>query len=762
MSAVTTQHYDYKIVSKTKGHNLIAKVSYNSRSKVFDEEENIMKYSHTSNKDHVDTMVILPDGAPDKFHNPRTLWNEVKRREPGRQAKNLKIAIPHEFIFKTGDGPLDYDFSEGKNLVLEHLNREFVSKGYPCQVDYHLSYNKKNEPNFHAHVLIAERQMINGQWVDAKSHKIYLDENDNIIQPIESPKLLFGKLMYDKDKNIIMEPGYKILQYDQDGKPLLDKRGYPVTKDIRVPIVSKRKDGKKEWKERKKRNTDIDDKGNVKRLRKAWEVLQNEYYKKLNIRTENGEILQVDHRPFKEKYKDIPPELRPEPTKRAKYGILKESILEYNKSVMERRRLIKTALEKEAQIRTKKFIFNQKKINELDAIIEAENNFCRDINPKKLYIDRWETNYNSLKSQVEEHDKKVIDMLRRNLNYNQKQRSVIDKTDKYKTEKNKRLKRHAVSMQKIINGILSFRNNNIDIVSLAGQSYNRLNNAKKVAFIKSVIGDKTAKIYASFLTRNNPDKSDALDGLIAKPPAIPDERANSKLIENATEAIAGEKSISIDWNTLTGEAPPKKVIDSVNSYHTALAFYDDKLNNSNQWRTRTVIDSGKIETPEKINEDFQDEVSKIANSAKEVSFTGTVEERIKQVIHLYEQTRQKNIPYNPTTKTIIGKELKSIKSDLIKKVVGRLSPLQRAEILIHCNPTSTLSDNEKIEEYLDNKSKKLIECVSDTGCQADYDLYKKFGDFNRLYFGLHTKKTQNTKQQSQQQNQQNAQNMGRS
>ena len=750
MSAVTTQHYDYKIVSKTKGHNLIAKVSYNSRSKVFDEEENIMKYSHTSNKDHVDdTMVILPDGAPEKFHNPRTLWNEVKRREPGRQAKNLKIAIPHEFIKRIGDGPLDYDFSEGKNLVLEHLNKEFVSKGYPCQVDFHLSYNKKNEPNFHAHVLVAERQLINGQWVDAKSHKIYLDEKDNIIQPIQSPKLLFGKLMY-KDNKIVMEPGYKILQYDQDGKPLLDKRGYPVTKDIRVPIVSKRKDGKKEWKERKKRNTDIDDKGNVKRLRKAWEVLQNEYYKKLNIRTENGEILQVDHRPFKEKYKDIPPELRPEPTKRAKYGILKESILEYNKSVMERRRLIKTALEKEAQIRTKKFIFNQKKINELDAIIEAENNFCRDINPKKLYIDRWETNYNSLKSQVEEHDKKVIDMLRRNLNYNQKQRSVIDKTDKYKTEKNKRLKRHAVSMQKIINGILSFRNNNIDIVSLAGQSYNRLNNAKKVAFIKSVIGDKTAKIYASFLTRNNPDKSDALDGLIAKPPAIPDERANSKLIENATEAIAGEKSISIDWNTLTGEAPPKKVIDSVNSYHTALAFYDDKLNSSNQWRTRTVIDSEKIETPEKINQDFEDEISKIANSDKDVSFSGTVEERIKQARIIYEKTRAEKIPYSQDTKDLFGLELKNIKKDLVEKVVMRLSPLQRAEILKNCPKNSTLPDNEKITNYLDKLSGKLKTYAENTGCQDDHKLYKDFGEINKYYFGLQNKTLQQTQQPQQQ------------
>lgn len=739
MNVVTAQHYDFKIVTKTKGHNIIAKSAYNARKTMFDELEQKNKYSHTSNKDHLETVVLLPEGAPAKYKEPATLWNDVQRNESGRMAKNLIIAIPKELEPKIG-----------KELVLEHIKREFVSKGFCCQVDFHLSHGKSGKPNFHAHVIASERQLVNGKWATAKSHKVYIDENNKIIEPILSPKLHFGKLQFDQENNVIMEPGYKKLQYDQDGKPLLDEKGYPVTIDIRTPAKTKNPK-RKTWRERKERTTDIDEKGNVEKLRKAWQDIQNEYFEKYNVRTENGEILQVDHRPFKEKYKDIPEELRPEPTKRSKGGIVRDTIIEYNKSVMERRRLIKTALEKEAQIRTKKFIFNQKKINELDAIIEAENNFCRDINPKKLFIDRWETNYNSLKSQVEEHDKKVIDMLRRNLDYNQKQRSVIDKTDKYKKEKIKRLNRHAVSMQKIINGILSFRNNNIDIVSLAGQSYNRLNNAKKVAFIKSVIGDKTAKIYASFLTRNNPDKSDALDGLIAKPPAIPDERANSKLIENATEAIAGEKSISIDWNTLTGEAPPKKVIDSVNSYHTALAFYDDKLNSNNQWRTRTVIDSGKIETPEKINQDFQNEVSEITNSAKEVSFTGTVEERIKQVIHLYEQTRQKNIPYNPTTKTIIGKELKSIKSDLIKKVVGRLSPLQRTEILSHCNPTSTLSETDRIKNYLNGKSIKLKDYSHATGCQNDHDLYVKFGNLNKAYFDLPTNQAQ------QQQTQQNDQ-----
>ena len=745
---MTTQHYNYKIVTKTKGHNIIAKSAYNARTKMYDEMEEKNKYPHTSKKDHMGTVVLLPADAPAKYLNPANLWNDVQRNEKGRMAKNLILAIPNELGIEAG-----------KKLVLEHINREFVSKGFCCQVDFHLSYGKSGKPNFHAHILVSERQIIHGKWADAKSHKIYLDEHNNIIEPILSPKLHFGKLQFDKNNNVIMELGYKKLQYDQNGKPLLNEKGYPVTIDIRVPAKSKNAK-RKTWHERKNPVTDIDKKGNVNRLRKAWQDLQNEYYKKYNIRTENGKILQVDHRPFKEKFADIPEELRPEPTKRAKGGIVRDSIIEYNKSVMDRRRLIKTALEKEADLKTKKFIFSQKKIAELDAIIEAENNFCRDIDPKKLYVDRWETNYNSLKSQVEEHDRKVIEMLRRNLDYNQKQRSVIDKTDKYKKEKIKRLNRHAAAMQKIINGILSFRNNNIDIGSLAGQSYDKLNNAKKIAFVRNVIGDKTAKIYASFLTRTKPDRSDALDGLIAKPPAIPDEKVNSKLIENATEAIAGTETISIDFNKISEETPHKTVVDSISAYHTALGFYNDKLT-GNSWKTRTIIDSEKIETPEKINQDFQDEVSKIANSAKEFRFTGTVEERIKQVMHLYEQTRQKKIPYNPATKIIIGEELKSIKSDLIKKIVGRLSPLQRTEILNHCNPTSTLSDNDKIEEYLNSKSIRLKDYISDTGCQTDYNLYKKFGEFNKLYFGLHTKQTQNTKQQSQQQSQQNAQNMGR-
>ena len=741
VNVVTTQHYGYKIVTKTKGHNIIAKSAYNARTKMYDEIEERNKYPHTSNKDHLETVVLLPDGAPAKYANPSTLWNDVQRNETGRMAKSLIIAIPNEL-----------EIEAGKNLVLEHINREFISKGFCGQVDFHLSYGKSGLPNLHAHALVTERQLVHGKWADAKSHKVYIDENNKIIEPILSPKLHFGKLQFDKNNNVIMEPGYKKLQYDQDGKPLLDKKGYPVVIDIRVPAKSKNPK-RKTWRERKEPVTDIDKQGNLNQLRKAWQDLQNEYYKKYNIRTENGELLQVDHRPFKEKFADIPEELRPEPTKRAKGGIVRDTIIEYNKSVMERRRLIKTALEKEADLKTKKFIFNQKKINELDAIIEAENNFCRDINPKKLYIDRWETNYNSLKSQVEEHDKKVVDMLRRNLDYNQKQRSVIDKTDKYKKEKVKRLNRHAAAMQKIINCILSFRNNNININFLAGQSYDKLNNAKKVAFIKNVIGDKTAKIYASFLTRNNPDKSDALDGLIAKPPVVPDEKANNKLIKNATKAILDKDTISIDFNKISEETPHKTVVDSINAYHTALEFYNDKLTGT-LWRTRTVIDSDNIENPEKINQDFQDEVSKIDSSTKTISFTGTVEERIKQVAVIYEKTRTKKLPFSYDTKKAISNELKLIKTELIENVVEHLSPMQRTEILNHCKP-STLSETDRIKDYLNGKSIKLKDYSHAAGCQTEHDLYVKFGKLNKAYFDLPTNQAQ------QQQTQQNAQNQGR-
>ena len=73
VNVVTAQHYDFKIVTKTKGHNIIAKSAYNARKTMFDELEQKNKYSHTSNKDHKGTVILLPDGAPSKYKEPAIL-----------------------------------------------------------------------------------------------------------------------------------------------------------------------------------------------------------------------------------------------------------------------------------------------------------------------------------------------------------------------------------------------------------------------------------------------------------------------------------------------------------------------------------------------------------------------------------------------------------------------------------------------------------------------------------------------------------------
>ena len=740
---MATQHYDYKIVNKAKGHNLIAKVAYNSRHKVYDEEEQKMKYPHTATSDHVDTVMLLPKKAPKKYNNPSVLWNEVKQREPKRQAKNMIIGVPHELIKRTGTGPLDYDFSIGKKIILDHLNREFVSKGYFCQVDFHLSYNKKGEPNFHAHVLLSERQMINGKWTEAKSHKIYLDKNNKIIEPIPSPKLLFGKLVYDKDNNLVMEPGYKILQYNNDGKPLLDKRGYPVTTDIRVPIISKRKDGKKEWKERKRSNTNVDDKGNLKRFRTAWQDIQNEYFKKYNILDQIGNILQVDHRPFREKYADIPPELRPEPTKRAPRGILNQSIIEYNKAVMERRKLITLAKDKVNKIRIKKSAVNAIQ----NRILKEEDNFIKTLNPQKLYVDRWNNFYNDMISKVKSQETDIMIMLQQSLKNNRNQQTNMDKN----SDEAKRLRRHEIVMVDLQNKILASRKKDtINVKTMAKASFNRLTPSEKISYIRSSVGTHTANIFARVLNRQDENANAVNDrDVFVYFPKSDDE--NDKIIKQSCYKIAKISDVSdlintsiIKWNIDDGEAPPIEIVQAINVLHTATDYYHSKLTNKD-WRILEIINPKNYDSPDKINLDYNAVKSKHNDLPKtDVVVTKPTQEfwknnkdRYLQAVSIYTDTQHKILDYSETTQAYINEERNNNQIAIIKLVADKIGDTEKQNIIRDIRrKTPDISDSDAVIKYLKQYSKKLQAFSSLYGYQSEYENYKKWSVIAKNYYGL--------------------------
>ena len=620
------QHYDYDNISSKKNQNVIAVAAYNARIKIYDETEKRMKYPHAAANDHVGpTVVLLPEGAPDEYHDYAVLWNEAKKVDPKRQGKRVKINVPHELIKckKPGSTDInDYDCELGKQIVIDHFMKEFVSKNRAVQIDFHLSFNEKGEPNFHAHGMISDRQIVNGKWKKHKSKKVYIDENGNDIKPIESPVLHFGKLVITDEGYIRYTTGYKELLFNKDGSPMLDKDGYPVMRDIRVPLISKKtgkqlltkngkKKKKKEWKSRKEYVDELDERNHVNTLRQHWYELQNEYFKIYNKTNQKGQIIQKDFRPYKEKYAHIPEEYRPKPTIPHGHGPLAKTLIEYNEKIKKDNQIKNQIL-----MHKRNFERNeQERANKTAALnnsnIAAENTYFQNHNPRDIYIEHClETS-----KWVHEKEENILNRLEERLSYNEQKRSDIDISDKRSVANWSRYSHHKLNMESLkYQMTVNRKEKEEEIKTLAGNAYDTMTNQQKVKMIRQIIDENGSRIVGHVLDRNYNDGTKSLDCENATTPYIPKNdmdgllRASSRTIFNNENYKAIEDYIMEEWDkSPKEEAPPAAMANLINMYET-VAAYDIAMLKKEDWMVETAV---KIYHPEQTNQRYNDTIKQI-------------------------------------------------------------------------------------------------------------------------------------------------------
>ena len=621
------QHYDYDNLSSKKNQNVIAAAAYNARTKIYDETEKRMKYPHAAANDHVGpTVVLLPESAPFEYHDYAVLWNEAKKVDPKRQGKRVKINVPHELIKckKPGSTDInDYDCELGIKIVIDHCKKEFVSKNRAVQIDFHLSFNEKGEPNFHAHVLITDRQIVNGKWKKHKSKKVYIDENGNDIKPIDSPILHFGKLVITDEGYIRYKKGYKELLFNKDKSPMLDKDGYPVMRDIRVPLISKKtgkqlltkngnKKKKKEWKSRKEYVDELDERNHVNTLRQHWYELQNEYFKIYNKTNQKGQIIQVDFRPYKEKYAHIPEEYRPKPTIPHGHGPLAKTLIEYNEKIKKDNRIKNQIL-----MHKRNFERNeQERANETAALnnsnIAAENTYFQNHNPRDIYIEHCLKN----SEWVHEKEENILNRLEERLSYNEQKRSDNENiSDKRSAANWSRYTHHMMDMDSLKKQMtVNRKEKEEEIKTLAGNAYDTMTNQQKVKMIRQIIDENGSRIVGHVLDRNYNDGTKSLDCENAPTPYIPKNdvdgllQASSRTIFNNENYKAIEDYIMEEWDkSPKEEAPPAAMANLINMYET-VAAYDIAMLKKEQWMVETAV---KEYHPEQNNQRYNDTIRQI-------------------------------------------------------------------------------------------------------------------------------------------------------
>lgn len=167
-------HTHVDIVSRSKGHSVLAKAAYNARDKLKDDYYG-KTHDYSKKDDLVFSKIFLPEHIPKEFSNREYLWNSVEKIEKSKNsqlARNLLFTLPREL-----------NEEDRIKLISEFIEGNFTSKGMIADCNIHNPIASDNEEQPHAHILLTLREIDEqGNW-KAKSKKEYiLDENGEKIK----------------------------------------------------------------------------------------------------------------------------------------------------------------------------------------------------------------------------------------------------------------------------------------------------------------------------------------------------------------------------------------------------------------------------------------------------------------------------------------------------------------------------------------------------------------------------------------------------
>ena len=146
-------HFSAKVISRANGSSAVASAAYRSGSQLFDER--LGRTHNFSNKAGViHSEILAPEGAPERWQDRATLWNEVEaleKRKDAQLAREVEFAIPREL-----------DQAQGVALARDFVHREFVARGMVADLNVHWDLGPDGEAKPHAHVMLSMREISPG------------------------------------------------------------------------------------------------------------------------------------------------------------------------------------------------------------------------------------------------------------------------------------------------------------------------------------------------------------------------------------------------------------------------------------------------------------------------------------------------------------------------------------------------------------------------------------------------------------------------
>ena len=196
-------HIHAKVLSRSAGHSAVAAAAYRSASRLWDERAHEWRDYDRRGDSVREAHVELPDGAPERFRDRETLWNEVERCEKRRDAQ--------------------------RELARAYVREQFVERGMAA--DWAIHEGRGENP--HCHVMLAMREMTSGGF-SAKKNREW-NSRDLVDE---------WRQAYERDQNRALEREYERQRTPEHEREYVDRRSYEERGMDREPQLHMGKDAR--------------------------------------------------------------------------------------------------------------------------------------------------------------------------------------------------------------------------------------------------------------------------------------------------------------------------------------------------------------------------------------------------------------------------------------------------------------------------------------------------------------------------------------
>jgi len=143
-------HLQAKVIQRSKGQSVIAAAAYRAAAALYDAElgrtQNFLAKAGV-----IHSEILLPAGAPRRWLDRETLWNEVvagERRKDASLAREIELSLPREL-----------SQAEAIRLAQDYVREQFVARGMVADLNVHWGKAGDGEAQPHAHVLLTMRRI---------------------------------------------------------------------------------------------------------------------------------------------------------------------------------------------------------------------------------------------------------------------------------------------------------------------------------------------------------------------------------------------------------------------------------------------------------------------------------------------------------------------------------------------------------------------------------------------------------------------------